>query len=163
MSIGAADQAGERSTQLQRATRLLGAAEALHGAGVPRDLVGEPANWLEWDRIVAAVRTQLDASTFEAAWAEGQAMSPEQAVEYALMQEPSPPPAATPEPYAAGLSAREVEVLRLVAAGLSNAEVAKELFLSSRTVDWHLSSIYRKLGLHSRAEATRFAIEHGLV
>ena len=71
MSIGAANQAGERSTQLQRAARLLGAAEALHGAGVPRDLVAEPANWLEWDRIVAAVRTQLDASTFEAAWAEG--------------------------------------------------------------------------------------------
>jgi DNA-binding NarL/FixJ family response regulator len=54
-------------------------------------------------------------------------------------------------------------VLRLVATGLSNAEVAKELFLSSRTVDWHLSSIYRKLGIHSRAEATRFASDHGLL
>ena len=54
-------------------------------------------------------------------------------------------------------------MLRLVATGLSNAEVAKELFLSSRTVDWHLSSIYRKLGIHSRAEATRFASDHGLL
>jgi len=54
-------------------------------------------------------------------------------------------------------------VLRLVATGLSNAEVAKELFLSSRTVDWHLNSIYRKFGFHSRAEATRFAVEHGLL
>jgi DNA-binding NarL/FixJ family response regulator len=54
-------------------------------------------------------------------------------------------------------------VLRLVATGLSNAEVAKELFLSSRKVDWHLSSIYRKLGLHSRTEAVRFASEHSLL
>jgi DNA-binding NarL/FixJ family response regulator len=54
-------------------------------------------------------------------------------------------------------------VLRLVATGLSNAEVAKELYISSRTVDWHLNSIYRKLGLHSRTEAARFAVEHDLL
>jgi DNA-binding NarL/FixJ family response regulator len=89
-------------------------------------------------------------------------MSLEQAVEYTLEQEPAPEPAA-PEPYLAGLSAREADVLRLVATGLTNAEVAEKLFLSSRTVDWHLSSIYRKLGLHSRTEASRFASEHGLL
>jgi DNA-binding NarL/FixJ family response regulator len=54
-------------------------------------------------------------------------------------------------------------VLRLVATGLSNAEVAERLFISSRTVDWHLSSIYSKLGLHSRTEAARFAAEHDLL
>ena len=89
-------------------------------------------------------------------------MSLGQAVECALEQVASRGPAA-PEPYPAGLSAREVDVLRIVADGMTNAEVAKELFLSPRTVDWHLSSIYRKLGLHSRAEATRFAAEHGLI
>jgi DNA-binding CsgD family transcriptional regulator len=68
-----------------------------------------------------------------------------------------------PEQYPAGLSAREAEVLRLVATGLTNAEVAEELFLSSRTVDWHLGSIYRKIGSHSRTEATRFALEHDLL
>jgi DNA-binding NarL/FixJ family response regulator len=90
-------------------------------------------------------------------------MSPEWAIEYALEQEATPEPAATPQTHPAGLSVREVDVLRLVAAGLTNAEVAERLFLSPRTVDWHLSSIYRKLGLHSRAEATRFAAEHGLL
>ena len=90
-------------------------------------------------------------------------MSLEQAVEYALEQEDAAPEPAAPETYPAGLSAREAEVLCLVAAGLTNAEVAKELFISSRTVDWHVSSIYRKLGLHSRTEATRFAAEHGLL
>ena len=54
-------------------------------------------------------------------------------------------------------------MLRLVAGGLTNAEVAEKLFLSSRTVDWHLGSIYRKLGSHSRTEAARFAAEHDLL
>jgi tetratricopeptide (TPR) repeat protein len=83
-SIGPVDQGGEGAARWTRAARLLGAAEALHGAGTRRNFVGEPANWLEWDRIVAAVQTQLDASTFEAAWAEGQAMPLEQAIAYAL-------------------------------------------------------------------------------
>ena len=61
-----------------------------------------------------------------------------------------------------GLTTREVEVLRLVARGLTSADVGRQLFLSPRTVDWHLSSVYTKLGLHSRTEAARFAIRHGL-
>ena len=89
-------------------------------------------------------------------------MTPEQAVEYALKQE-SASQTAVSETYPAGLSAREAEVLRLVATGLTNAEVAEKLFLSSRTIDWHMSSIYRKLGFHSRTEATRFAVEHDLL
>ena len=73
-------------------------------------------------------------------------------------------PVAEPTPAGvAELSAREAEVLRLVAAGMTNADVARDLFLSSRTVDCHMGSIYRKLGLHSRAEAARFAAEHGLL
>ncbi len=63
----------------------------------------------------------------------------------------------------AGLTSREVEVLGLVAAGMTNAQVAQALFLSTRTVHRHLNSIYRKLGVSSRTAATRFAIEHGLV
>jgi predicted ATPase/DNA-binding CsgD family transcriptional regulator len=111
---------------------------------------------------VAAARSQLDEVAWTAAWTEGRAMSLERAVEYALEQEPAPEPAA-PEPYLAGLSAREIEVLRLVATGLTNAEVAGKLYISPRTVDWHLSLIYRKLGIHSRAEATRFASERRLL
>ena len=87
-------------------------------------------------------------------------MGHEQAIAYAL-DHPTMPETATPETYPGGLSAREAEVLRLVARGMSNAEVAEKLFLSSRTVGWHLGSIYRKLGFSSRTEATRFAVEHG--
>ena len=89
-------------------------------------------------------------------------MTSERTLEYALEQEATPEPAA-PKAYPAGLSVREAEVLRLVATGLTNAGVAKELVLSSRTVDWHVSSIYRKLGIHSREEATRYASEHALL
>jgi DNA-binding CsgD family transcriptional regulator len=70
---------------------------------------------------------------------------------------PSRPPS-----YPAGLTAREVEVLRLVAQGLSNADIAARLFVSERTIEQHLRSVYNKLGSSSRAVATRFAVEHGL-
>jgi DNA-binding CsgD family transcriptional regulator len=62
-----------------------------------------------------------------------------------------------------GLSPREVEVLRLVARGLSYADVGDQLYISPRTVARHLQSIYNKLGVDSRAAAAAFAFEHGLV
>lgn len=62
----------------------------------------------------------------------------------------------------AGLSQREAEVLRLVAQGLTDAEVAERLFIARRTVNTHLTAIYTKLGVNSRVAATRFAIEHDL-
>ena len=111
---------------------------------------------------VAAARSQVDEAAWIAAWTEGKAMSLGQAVEYALEQEPALESDAQVA-YPAGLSDREAEVLRLVATGLTNAEVAGKLFLSSRTIEWYLGSVYRKVGLHSRTEAARFAIEHGLL
>ena len=53
-------------------------------------------------------------------------------------------------------------MLRLVAQGLTDAQVAERLFLSRHTVNAHLRSIYDKLGVTSRSAATRFALEHGL-
>lgn len=69
---------------------------------------------------------------------------------------------AAPPRFPAGLTAREVEVLQLVAAGLTDSQVAERLHLSPRTVGRHLTGIYRKLGVASRAGATRFAVEHRL-
>jgi DNA-binding NarL/FixJ family response regulator len=66
-------------------------------------------------------------------------------------------------PFPAGLSAREVEVLRLVAAGLSNAAIAERLFLSPGTVKIHVGNIFAKLGVTNRAAATRYAADHGLI
>jgi DNA-binding NarL/FixJ family response regulator len=61
-----------------------------------------------------------------------------------------------------GLTTREMEVLRLVAQGLTDAQVAEQLVISPRTVNAHLTSIYSKLGVPSRTAATRYAIEHQL-
>jgi DNA-binding CsgD family transcriptional regulator len=71
-------------------------------------------------------------------------------------------PSAAP-PLAGGLTAREVEVLRLVAAGKSNRAVASELVISEKTVARHVSNIFTKLGVSSRAAATAYAYQHGLV
>jgi predicted ATPase/DNA-binding CsgD family transcriptional regulator len=65
--------------------------------------------------------------------------------------------------YPAGLTAREVEVLRLVANGLTNAQIAQQLVISTRTVNAHMRSIYNKLEISSRTAATRFAIDHHLL
>jgi DNA-binding CsgD family transcriptional regulator len=62
-----------------------------------------------------------------------------------------------------GLTAREVEVLRLVAAGKTNRAIAAELFLSEKTVARHMSNIFTKLDLSSRSAATAYAFEHDLV
>jgi DNA-binding CsgD family transcriptional regulator len=72
-------------------------------------------------------------------------------------------PRATTQESPAGLTRRELEVLALVAGGLHNAEIAERLFLSKRTVDHHVSAILRKLGVHTRRQATAEAARLGLV
>jgi DNA-binding NarL/FixJ family response regulator len=81
---------------------------------------------------------------------------------------PSPissPPASPfpPSPPPAGLTAREIDVLRLIAAGKSNPEIAKELFVSEATVKTHINHVFAKTGARDRAQAVRFAYQHGLV
>lgn len=85
----------------------------------------------------------------------------EQAIDEA--QRPTHQPAPLPPTDSiASLTQREIEVLRLVAQGLTDAQVAERLVVSRRTVSTHLTSIYGKLQINSRSAATRFAIEHGL-
>ena len=76
---------------------------------------------------------------------------------------PSPVPHAPKAPTSPdGLTTREVEVLRLVAQGLSDAQVAQQLVMSPHTVNSHLKAIYGKIGVSSRHAATRYASEHHL-
>jgi DNA-binding NarL/FixJ family response regulator len=65
--------------------------------------------------------------------------------------------------WPASLSDREVEVLRLVACGLSNRAIAERLYISPRTAEHHVQHIYAKLGASTRAAAALFAMEHGLL
>jgi predicted ATPase/DNA-binding CsgD family transcriptional regulator/DNA-binding XRE family transcriptional regulator len=69
---------------------------------------------------------------------------------------------AEPAPLPGNLTSRQAEVLRLLAAGLTNRQIAAELYLSTATVERHLATIYRNLGLSGRVEAARFALANGL-
>ncbi|MBU0493977.1 MAG: response regulator transcription factor [Chloroflexi bacterium] len=63
----------------------------------------------------------------------------------------------------AQLTPREMEVLQLLAQGLSNRDIARRLVISSRTVNFHLDNVYAKLGVHSRTEAAVYALQRGWV
>jgi DNA-binding NarL/FixJ family response regulator len=76
---------------------------------------------------------------------------------------PSVPPAKSSVPSPAGLTRREHQVLRLLTMGQTNLQIAEQLVISLPTVNTHVGSIYTKLGVTSRAAATRHAIEHHLV
>ncbi len=92
-------------------------------------------------------------------------MTPEQALSE-RGEEVVPSPATTvsaPITYPAGLTAREVEVLRLVAKGLTNSQIAQELVLSEKTVATHLTHIFNKTRSDNRAAAVAFAMRYGLV
>jgi DNA-binding CsgD family transcriptional regulator len=145
------------------AARLWGAAEAI------REEIQAP--WpavfrMEYERAIAAARTQVGEKPFTAAGAEGRAMTLEQALaglQQASLFESIPEALHAPQPPApTDLTAREMEVLRLLARGLSNAQIAEELVVSQLTVKAHLRSIYSKLGVTSRSAATRYALEHHL-
>jgi DNA-binding NarL/FixJ family response regulator len=130
----------------------------------------------EYDASLAAARSALGVGDFAAAWAEGRAMPLEQAVAdalEALAARPGPGPVdeggapAGPgrgrrKRLAWGLTEREAEVLRLVAAGKTDRQIAADLVLSERTVGRHLANVYNKLGVSSRAAATAFALRAGL-
>jgi len=97
-------------------------------------------------------------------------MTPEQALATQTPKVESTPGGASPAPSAKlpttsldGLSARELEVLRLLATGLTDAQIAEQLVLSLHTIHAHLRTIYSKLGVTSRSAATRYAFEHQLM
>src|SRR5439155_15573929 len=136
--------------------RLLGAVGALRAAlGLPLF----PQWRVSFAPAIARARAALGAAAAAAAEAEGRAMTLEHAVAYALEPPAAPAPgagrAAPPEaPAPAGLTGREAQVLRLVAAGLTDAAVAARLLVSPRTVHPHLRTISSKLGVASRSAAT---------
>jgi predicted ATPase/class 3 adenylate cyclase/DNA-binding CsgD family transcriptional regulator len=152
--------------ELVWAARLGGAAEVL------RERMDQPLSPVErvaYEMGVAATRRRLGEKGFTTAWAEGRAMTPEQvliAQSPATSVDTSPATTSTtgaPVVYPDDLTAREVDVLRLVAKGMTDAQVAEALVISPRTVNTHLTSIYGKIGVSSRSEATRYALEQHLV
>jgi DNA-binding NarL/FixJ family response regulator len=159
------------SAEPRTAATLLGAGYAfLARLGVK----SEPTDAGTWEQIEAATRELLTTEEFAEAYAAGQAMPTEEAIELALAvkgpeaerdQEADAQPAkhdATAAP-ALELTARELETLRLLASGLTNKEIAAEMVVSVRTVENHVANLYGKIGARGRADATAFALSHGVV
>lgn len=146
-----------------RAARLFGACEAL------RKAIGHPAQPLkrvnyDYEGFLATAREALGDTAFGTAFSEGQAMSPEQAIEYGLSaDEPAPPTASVPEESPPALSPREREVALLIARGFTNRRIAGELSISERTVTTHIDHILNKLGATSRAQVAAWIVEQRLL
>ena len=120
---------------------------------------------LEYGVMLASRRATGDrkraAEFFDAALASARALGMkalEERAERLLAKSPTSTPK-LPD----GLTPREVEVLRLVASGKSNKEIADELVLSVRTTARHVTNIYGKIGAHNRADATSYALRFGLI
>jgi DNA-binding CsgD family transcriptional regulator len=147
----ASGQAAEALPTLRRAWRAWQELEAPYFAAQVRALVGRACREL----------SDLDAARmeFEAARAVFDRLGAQPDLE--RLREWGGTPTVTQQP--AGLTAREVEVLRQVASGKTNRVIATELFLSEKTVARHISNIFTKLQVSSRAAATAFAYEHDLV
>jgi DNA-binding CsgD family transcriptional regulator len=150
--IGGLEVARER---FEPAARLLGAAAGL------ADVVETPLQPLEqeqFDRDTAAVRAALPDASFLQAWAEGRSLSLDAVVAEVLEDSGS----ARGARLGLGLTARELEVLRLLTGGRSDREIADALFISPMTATTHVRNVRRKLGVHSRGAAAASAIRHGL-
>jgi non-specific serine/threonine protein kinase len=148
-----------RAVRLAGATAMLG--ESYQGRPIPL-----AAAILE--ESLAQARQALGEEAYAAAWEEGRVMSIEESIAEALAMEvrsttlPAPVTTSQSHPHPAGLTATEVQVLRLVARGHTTREIAAELVVAVSTVDRHLTHIYGKLGVRNRAAATAFALQQGL-
>lgn len=156
----------------------LAAAQAVRGAHGYFSSIGIESSI--YTRVQEEAKKQLGKLEFTAAWEAGLAMTPEQVLKMpshvppahdSLNQEAQPERAKSDQPAESSplqvfpnrLTAREKEVLYLLAKGLTNNQIAEQLVLSLYTVNRHVQSIYGKLGVNSRSGATRYAIEHQLV
>jgi len=151
--------------QARSAARLLGTAETLRDT---TDVALSPIDRAFNERTLASVRARLEEHLLQTERDQGRALTLEQALARHSPLAPTMPssPMFTPipsPPYPNELTAREVEVLRLVALGLSDRAVAERLVISPRTVQGHVRSIFNKIHVTSRVAATRYAIEHQLV
>jgi HD-GYP domain-containing protein (c-di-GMP phosphodiesterase class II) len=138
---------GSRGADLPAAAWLLAAADCYQAMREPR--AHRPA------RSAQAAADELSAE------AQAGRLPPDavRAVLAAAGQQRSP----VPRPRPAGLSERECEVLGLIARGMATKQVARQLGISPKTCDHHIQRLYRKTGLSTRAGATLFALEHGLI
>ncbi len=148
----------------ERAILFLGTAESLRD-GLQMPLT--PAWSISHEQELIALHEALSEAVFNEAWIYGKTISLKLALSLvALIAVPEQTEKKSVHailPYPANLTAREVDVLRLLATGMTDSRIAETLVISPRTVNTHLRSIYAKIGVSSRSAATRFALEHKIL
>lgn len=145
---------GRVAGSFRHAARLVGAALAMRERlELPRFKVYDAGHEVE----VAALRTAMGDSEFEDAYTEGAALPAEEAIAYAMRGRGE---RKRPSTGWASLTPTELDVVRLVAEGIPNADIAARLFISPRTVQSHLRHVYNKLALTSRVQLAREAARH---
>ena len=117
----------------------------------------------ECECAVAALRAELGEEAFTSAWLRGQQISPRNVLKLETATPTSDSVKSSRIGSQGDLTSREIEVLKLVASGLTNSQAAAKLAVSPYTVNMHLRSIYSKLDVSSRSAATRVAIVNRLV
>ncbi|MFN8634534.1 MAG: LuxR C-terminal-related transcriptional regulator [Chloroflexota bacterium] len=176
--LATATSIAARLGQHRRAARLAGATAAFSESV---DIVPIPLAEGMLSEALALARRSLGDTTYEAAWLAGRTLSLDEAIDEALADDTAAGAAAPSAPVAvpveerppsdhdvppaarsAGLTEREAAVLRSIAAGRTTREIAAELFVSVATVERHITNLYGKIGARGRADATAFAIQHGL-
>ncbi len=115
-------------------------------------------------KLLEPWRAHLAPAAFDTAWAEGQRLSlqvvAELTLRLAVREKPVP---TTTKTASSALTNREHQVLQRVVRGITNKMIAHQLSISSYTAEEHVSAIVRKLECTTRTEATRYAVEHGLI
>ena len=149
--------------QPEAAARLLGAAEAAQAAGFTPTFPGFEQAYRATARLVADVMPPV---RFAAELAAGRSLTGMEVVVLARRLSateavPARTPSAPPQPST--LSQREADVLRLLASGQNNAEIASQLVLSVRTVEKHVTNVYAKISARGRADAATYALRHGFL
>jgi predicted ATPase/DNA-binding CsgD family transcriptional regulator len=159
--IAALVASSDGESRAAEAARLFGAAEAL------REAIGAPlwpADAARMAPFIDEARSRAGEADFAAAWAAGRALAPGEASKIAstLIQAESDRQTSRP-PVKAALTRRELQVLRLINAGLTDREIAESLFISTRTAQNHVASILAKLKVRTRLRAAEVAVSRGLL
>jgi len=151
-------EANSLQSRFQQSVIIFGAASALRATvGSVMDAVDRP----DYERMISRLRIVLGKKAFEAAWTEGQGLTLEQAIDYALAEpKPAEIEVSLKEKFG-GLTEREREVAALIARGKSNREIAKVMTVGTKTVETYVTRILNKLGFDSRVQIATWMIEKG--
>jgi predicted ATPase/DNA-binding CsgD family transcriptional regulator len=142
--------------QHRHAARLFGILKTVWhsmGCSLPKALVGEHDRW------ETQTREALGTRAFETAFGEGERLPIDKAIAFALSDNPDVKAAAAADPVAGQLTRRETEIAQLIAAGLSNKEIATRLVIAQRTAEGHVEHILAKLGFNSRSQVAAWVTE----